>query len=192
MNTQTASAQARQAPTLDSLLAPEEKVLWRGKPVRRAFVFRTWPLSVFGLLLVVSVLCFETVVFNTEAPDSLALYAVPFGLAGLYMLAGHFLVTSSEWTNTEYMVTESRVLIRHGVFSPAVTVYSLLGLPHTEIEMHGKDVGNVMFKPRQGEGYGPWPGYQTMWPYTPGYLVGMMYIENPQTVDRIIEAARRG
>src|SRR5689334_12086756 len=91
MNTKIASSQTRPAASLDSMLGPGEKVLWRGKPVRRAFVFRTWPLSVFGLLLVVSVFCFETVILNTEAPDWLALYAVPFGLAGLYMLVGHFL-----------------------------------------------------------------------------------------------------
>ena len=68
MNTQSATARTRAVTNLDSLLGPGERVLWRGKPVRRDFVFRTWPLSVFGLVLVVAVFAFEVVVLTTEAP----------------------------------------------------------------------------------------------------------------------------
>lgn len=188
---QTATVGKAASTNLESYLAPGEKILWRGKPQRRPFILRTWPLSVFGALLVTSVAIFLLVVLTTEAPDLLAVYALPFVLAGLYMAVGHFAVTAREWANTEYMITENRVLIKHGVFSPTVTVYSLLGLPHTEIEMHGRDTGNIMFKPQQGQGYGPWPGYQNMWPYTPGYLVGLMYLHNPGEVEKIIEGARR-
>jgi hypothetical protein len=141
---------------------------------------------------VTSVVIFEVVVLTTEAPDFLAFWGIPFALAGLYMLAGHFIVTYREWTQTEYMVTGRQVLIRHGVFAPSVTTYSLLGLPHTNVQMQGQGVGNLMFVPREGEGYGPWPGYQTMWPYTPGYLLGMMYIREPEGVQRVIEGARVG
>ena len=177
---------------LDAQLAPGERVLWRGKPERNAFVLRTWPLSVFGLVLIVAAAIYEAVIFTTEAPDSLAVWGAPFALGALYMLVGHFLVTYREWRQTEYVITDSRVLIRHGVLNPTLTVYSLLGLPHTVVEMRGQDVGNIMFKPREGQGYGPWPGYQNMWPYTPGYLLGFLYVRNPQEVERVIEAARRG
>jgi hypothetical protein len=192
MKTQSvAVAKAANAP-LESYLGPGEQVLWHGKPERGPFVFRTWPLSVFGLLLVTSVTLFLIVVLTTEAPDSLAFYAIPFVLAGLYMAVGHFLVTAYEWSHTEYMVTGTRLLIRYGALTSSVTIYSLLGLPHTLVEMHGRDVGNIMFKPQEGQGYGPYPGYQTMWPYTPGYLVGLMYLRNPGQVQQIIESARRG
>ena len=177
---------------LEAQLAPGERVLWRGKPERNAFVLRTWPLSVFGAMLIVSTAIFEVVIFTTEAPDSLALWCAPFAVGALYMLAGHFLVTYREWRQTEYLITDSRVLIRHGVLNPTLTIYSLLGLPHTVVEMRGRDVGNVMFKPREGQGYGPWPGYQNMWPCTPGYLLGFLYVRNPQEVQKVIEAARRG
>jgi hypothetical protein len=106
------------------------------------------------------------------------------------MLVGHFLVTRREWANTEYLVSERQVLIRHGIWQPRLLMYSLSGLPHTVVEMRGPDVGNVMFKPREGQGYGPYPGYQTMWPYTPGYVLGLMYVRNPREVQEIIERAR--
>src|SRR5919201_3322152 len=187
------SRTARTARTdLDAQLAPGERVLWRGKPERNAFVLRTWPLSVFGAVLIVAAAIYEVVIFTTEAPDSLAVWGVPFALGALYMLVGHFLVTYREWRQTEYLITDSRVRIRHGVLNPTLTIYSLLGLPHTIVEMRGRDVGNVMFKPREGQGYGPWPGYQNMWPYTPGYLLGFLYVRNPQDVQRVIEEARRG
>lgn len=176
---------------LDANLGPVEKVLWRGKPERGHFVCRTWPLSVFGGVLMAALVAFETTILTTEAPALLACWGIPFFLAALYMLVGHFLLTTREWRNTEYLVTDTRVLIRHGVFSPRVKVYSLSALPHMLIEMRGKDVGNIMFKPQQGEGYGPWPGYQNMWPYTPGYLLGMMYLRDPQEVQKLIESARR-
>jgi hypothetical protein len=175
---------------LDAMLAPGEVVLWRGKPERRPFVFRTWPLSVFGSVLVAGAVAYVIVVLTTEAPDWMAWFAIPFLLAALYMLVGHFLVTEREWENTEYLVTERQVLIRHGLWQPRLMMYSLHGLPDTLVEMRGADVGNVMFKPREGQGYGPFPGYQTMWPYTPGYVLGLMYVRNPREVQAIIERAR--
>src|SRR6476661_8889544 len=117
MSAQIASTRKRSDASLDAYLAPGEKVLWRGKPERTPFVFRTWPLSIFGALLVTSVIIFEIVIFSSEAPDFLAFWGIPFLLAGLYMLVGHFLATYREWTQTEYMVTERQVLIRHGVLS---------------------------------------------------------------------------
>jgi hypothetical protein len=176
---------------LDARLAPGEVVLWRGKPERRDFVLRTWPLSIFGAVLIVAASAYEIVVLSTEAPDLLALVGVPFLLAALYMAVGHFLVTSLEWQNTEYLVSEQQVLIRHGILQPRLTSYSLPGLPHTVVEMRGHDIGNIMFKPREGEGYGPYPGYQTMWPYTPGYVLGLMYVRHPEQVRDLIEQARR-
>jgi hypothetical protein len=182
---------AGQGDMLDARLAPGEVVLWRGKPVRRAFVLRTWPLSVFGGVLVLAVVAFEAMVLSTEVPDLLAWMGVPFGLAALYMAVGHFFVTAREWRNTEYVVSERQVLIRHGIFRPGVARFSLLGLPQTVVEMHGPNIGHLMFKPREGEGYGPYPGYQKMWPYTPGYLLGFLYIRDPRGVQGVIERARR-
>ena len=181
-------------PAPDADLASElwagERVLWRGKPVREAFVWRTWPLSVFGGVLLTAAIVFFVVVLTTEAPDVLAFWGVPFGMAALYMAGGHFVLTNREWDHTEYLVTNRRVLIRHGIFSPRLTSYDLVGLPHTEVVMHGENVGNVMFKGPFGQGYGPAPGYKTMWPYTPGYVLGLMYVRDPASVQAIIERAR--
>lgn len=179
-----------QSAIIEAQLAPGEKVLWRGKPVRQPFVLRTWPLSIFGGVLIAAAVAFEVVVLTTEAPDLLALLGVPFLLAALYMAAGHFLVTMREWQNTEYVVSERQVLIQHGIFQPRLTMFSLHGLPNTIVQMHGQDVGNLMFEPREGQGYGPYPGYQTMWPYTPDYILGFLYIRNPQEVQNLIEKAR--
>ncbi len=173
-------------------LTPGERVLWRGKPERGPFVRRTWPFSVFGGALLAAFFAYEVTVLTTEAPDLLALWGIPFLLAALYMVVGHFLVTAREWRNTEYLVTNSRVLLRHGLLSPKLTAYSLSTLPHTLVVMTGKGVGNIMFKPAFGKGYGPGPGYRTMWPYPPGYLLGLMYISNPQQVQATIEKARSG
>ena len=105
------------------------------------------------------------------------------------MAVGHFLVTALEWRNTEYLVTERQVLIRHGIFQPTLTTYSLHGLPHTIVEMHGPDIGNLMFKPREGQGYGPYPGYQTMWPYTPDYILGFLFVRDPP-IQQLIASRR--
>ncbi len=175
---------------IENDLAPGERVLWRGKPERGPFVWRTWPLSIFGAILLSAALTFEILILTTEAPDILAAWGVPFTIAAVYMSGGHFLLTSREWENTEYLVTNSRVLIKHGVWVPRLTTYSLLSLPHTQVEMHDSEVGNVMFKPIHSGGYGPGPGYQTMWPYPHGYLLGLMYVRDPQRVRTLIEGAR--
>jgi hypothetical protein len=188
------SVTTRVAPNTDltSELRAGERVLWRGKPEREAFVWRTWPLSVFDGALLVAVIAYYVVVFTTEAPDLLSIWGVPFLILAFYMLVGHFLLTTREWNNTEYLVTNSRVLIRHGIFSPRLTSYSMGSLPHTQVVMHGQDIGNVMFKGAFGQGYGPAPGYQTMWPYTPGYVLGFMYVRDPASVQGVIERARAG
>jgi hypothetical protein len=164
-------------PTTDTGLAGElrvgERVLWRGKPEREAFVRRTWPLSVFGGALLAAVVAYYGVVLTS-------------------MLVGHFVLTRREWDHTEYLVTDSRVLIRHGIFSPRLASYALVSLPHTQVVMHGDNIGNVMFKGPFGQGYGPPPGYQTMWPYTPGYVLGLMYVRDPHGVQAVIERARSG
>ncbi len=175
----------------EKVLTPGEHVLWRGKPEKGPFVFRTWPLTVYGGLLLATVIVYWWTILTTEAPDDLAFWGIPFGIAALYMAVGHFVLTTHEWHNTEYIVTDARVLIMHGAITPKMAIYSLAGLPHTIVEMHGQDVGNIMFKPQQGQGYGPWPGYQNMWPYTPGYLLGIMYILNPEEIQQLIEEARR-
>ena len=54
-----------------------------------------------------------------------------------------------------------------------------------------KIIGNGMFKPREGQGYGPYPGYQTMWPYTPDYILGFLFVRNPHHIQQLIEQARR-
>ncbi len=189
MNARPAVIRRQEATDLDANIGPGEHVLWRGKPERKPFVLRTWPLSIFGAALLLSAIIYEVVILTTEAPDILAYWGIPFTLAALYMIVGHFLVTTLEWRNTEYLITDSRLLISHGIFSRMLTIYSLLSLPHTTLEMRRPDVGNIMFKPPEGQGYGPWPGYQTMWPYTPGYLVGLMYIRNPQRVQQLLENA---
>ena len=48
-------------------------------------------------------------------------------------------VTRREWENTEYLVSERQVLIRHGIFQPSLTQFSLHGLPNTTVEMYGTD-----------------------------------------------------
>lgn len=178
------------AESLDARLAIGEEVLWRGKPVRTAFVYRTWPLSIFGGVLLILSLIFEVLMIAGGAPWFVYVLSAPFVLGALYMAVGHFIITEMEWRNTEYMVTGRQVLIRHGIFRPNVTMFSILGLPHITLEQTGPNMGNLLFKPREGHGYGPQPGYQTMWPYTPGYVLGFLYIENPSHVQDIIDKAR--
>jgi hypothetical protein len=141
-------------------------------------------------VLLPAALAFELAMLSTNAPIFVTLAGLPFVFAALYMAVGHFVATALEWNNTEYMVTGRQVLISHGIIRPAVPMFSILGPPHTTLEMQGPNIGNVLFKPREGQGYGPAPGYQTMWPYTPGYVLGFLYIEDPADVQAIIEKAR--
>lgn len=176
--------------SLDARLAIGEEIFWRGKPVRQAFVYRTWPLSIFGGVFLLIALVSEVIFVVDGAPFFVTLLGLPFVFGALYAAVGHFVLTAMEWQNTEYMVTGRQVLIRHGILKPAITMYSILGFPHTTVEMAGPGIGNVLFTPRQGDGYGPAPGYQTMWPYTPGYVLGFLYVEDPVHVQELIEKAR--
>ena len=82
---------------LDAQLAPGEKVLWRGRPERGPFVRRTWPLSIFGTLLLMSILAFETVVlgqggdYARAVGNALASIILGVGAAALGFALGNLL-----------------------------------------------------------------------------------------------------
>jgi len=106
--TATGTAEARRDPlTPGDLLYPDERILWRGRPVPRAAIRGRILLNITVSLpfLAVVALMAARVGFGTQT----AIYAVLFGL-GLWQLARP-LRFYRQATRTLYAVTDQRVLI---------------------------------------------------------------------------------
>lgn len=113
-----------------------ETVRWQGRPAPRCFVFRNWRHSLFGLLLLLLAVWWQTVglqLASVYGQPLLAWVPLPFVLLGLYLAIGHLLLARCEWPHVFYAVTDRRILVQRGVLRrrlealplPAVTWYEL-------------------------------------------------------------------
>jgi hypothetical protein len=130
-------------------LQPGEAVLWQAKPERRLFLRKygavsAWGMAMIGIMafwFVISVLLagsLEPVIQNM-----IFFWAVPTIVIGGLLIYGPLLVASREWQHTEYILTNRRLILRHGVVSPSLNVIGLRDLPRVRAESK-KGWGNVL------------------------------------------------
>ncbi len=116
-------------------LLDNETILWKGKPEKRAFVVEK-SLAMFPLALVWLLfdLGFITSIF--ENGEGL-FFLIPFFLLHLmpvWIWLFSFLTAGKQYKNTEYFITDQRIVIRHGVV--AVNEISLFYKDLRNVQMH--------------------------------------------------------
>lgn len=102
----------------DSMLMENEKVLWRGKPLKSAFVINSiMPLAPFAIfwLLIDTIIITNSVM--SGAFEEMGLFMVVFfaiHLFPVWLWISNCLTSFRRWKNTEYIVTDKRILLRSG------------------------------------------------------------------------------
>jgi len=154
---------------LEPILQSGEDILWQGKPVRGHFV-RHGALSyrtLFGVVFLSFALFWTGMAFQMtwmapklqEGRDAVPLvfkyvfplWGLPFIVAGACLVFGPFISKVMSWKNTEYALTNQRVLIRGGAGTPTINSTELHDV--TGVTVTGEAVGSVSFT--IGEGASP-------------------------------------
>lgn len=144
-------------------LAPNEKLLWSGKP-KQGIVLRgtDFFLIPFSLMWGGFAIFWEIIVFKTNAPFFFRLCGIPFVLLGLYLIIGRFFADASQRRKIIYGLTNQRVIIISGLLSRQVKTLNLKTLSDTFLSEKSDGSGTINFgrvNPRyMWINTGWWPG----------------------------------
>ncbi|MDX9710320.1 MAG: PH domain-containing protein [Trichloromonas sp.] len=127
-------------------LAEGETLAWEGRPAPRAFTFRNWVHSLFGVLLLAVALYWQVIACGLAKAQPWpwpALVPVPFWLAGFYLAFGHLLLARLEWSRVGYAVSNRRLLARRGLFRRRLDCMELAGLCSFRVKPLGPELAHV-------------------------------------------------
>lgn len=143
-----------------SIIGPTEKLLWSGRP-QRGLMFGSHELFLipFSLLWCGFAIFWEAQVVLSGAPLFFMLWGIPFVLIGLYLVAGRFVVDMLIRANTVYGITDSRVIIRSGLFRQGMQSLLLRTLSDISLDERGDGTGTILLGPQiswRSSQFGPW------------------------------------
>lgn len=155
---------------LDKLLNADEKVLWSGKPVRKAFILPGLVSIPFGLFFLAFSIFWMWGAASAGAPNFFSLFGLPFVLVGVGVTFGPSLLQLLRYRNTEYMITDKRIITQTGAigldtrfvdFDKVQEVYVQIGVLDRLFgtgSVYAMTAGFSGFVPRGGYGYGGFAG----------------------------------
>lgn len=107
-----------QAINIDSILTKGEKVVWSGTPKKSAFIINKavtmLPVALIWLLFDGF---FIVTMFSSGAAIDTLIFAIPFfafHLLPVWIWLGNVLTAKKKWENTQYAVTDKRIIIQSG------------------------------------------------------------------------------
>jgi len=132
--------------TLDSLLRPDERVLWEGMPVPGMHLSSEDAVLIpFSIVWCGFAIFWTTMSTRMGAPGFFSLFGCFFVLIGLYFVFGRFIHSSIRAKSTGYAVTNQRVIfIERG----NVNSIPMNQIPSLEIRARNNDMGTIYFAPQ--------------------------------------------
>lgn len=124
------------------MLMPDEHILWNGTPKKSAYVLNS---SVKMLPIAIIWLLFDGFfifsIFGSGGMGSFAFFLIPFfalHLMPVWIWLSNVLTASARWKNTEYAITDKRVLLRNGLIG-----YDYKSIYYTDISNVSIHVGAI-------------------------------------------------
>lgn len=116
----------------EGMLMPDESMIWQGIPKRSAFVLNStikkMPIALIWLMIDVG---FIATFVGIGAASGMLWFLIPFFLLHLlpvWIWLSSLLTENMRWKNTEYAVTDKRIIIRNGLIG-----YEYKSIYYTEI-----------------------------------------------------------
>ena len=155
---------------IDGLLDENEKVLWRSKPVKKAFILPGLASIPFGFIFLAFSIFWMWGAVSTGAPGFFTLFGLPFVLIGLGLTFGPSLWQFLRFRNTEYVITNKRIITQTGAigldtrfvdFEKIQEVYVKIGIIDRLFgtgSVYAMTAGFSGFSPQAGFRYGGFYG----------------------------------
>lgn len=109
---------SKQKLDINSILIEGEKVIWSGIPKKSAFIMnKVVTMLPFALLWLAFDSFFIIAMFSTEGSSEMLGFAIPFfafHLMPVWIWLGNVLSAKKRWENTQYAVTDKRIIIQSG------------------------------------------------------------------------------
>ncbi|MFN0074177.1 MAG: PH domain-containing protein [Chloroflexota bacterium] len=122
-------------------LLPGETVIWKAKPERALFLRKYGAISGWGMGMI-GIMAFwfivSVILAGSLGPvihNMVFFWAVPSIIVGGLLIYGPLVVAAREWSNTDYVLTDRRLILRRGVVSPTLSVIHLSEIPRMEVEV---------------------------------------------------------
>lgn len=133
---------------LRPILGTGERLLWVGRPKRGVhFSAADIYLIPFSLLWGGFAIFWESMVITTKAPFFFKLWGIPFVLVGLYMIAGRFFADAWKRSKTVYGITNDRVIIKSGIFSPEIKSLNIKSITDITFSQKNDGSGTIVLGP---------------------------------------------
>ena len=141
---------------LDSVLDPGERLLWSGQPkqgvrLQAGDVFLI-PFSLVwgGFAIFWEATALGLVQLNSKQPTHqppifMAIWGIPFVLAGLYMIFGRFFYDAASRKRTWYGITDRRLIVFKTLFGTKILSYDFETLINLNVIERGDRSGDVLF-----------------------------------------------
>ena len=151
---------------LDKLVNVDEKVLWSDKPVRKAFILPGLVSIPIGVIFLGFAIFWMWTDASAGVPDAFSFFGLLFVLIGIGVTFGPFLFQLLRYRNTEYMITDKRIITQTGAigldtrfvdFEKVQEVYVQIGVLDRLFgtgSVYAMTAGFSGFIPRGGYGYG--------------------------------------
>lgn len=127
---------------IEGLILEGEQLLWSGKPKKNAFVInKSVVMMPFALIWFSFDAFFIGTMIRTGAFKSMLFFIIPFfaiHLMPVWMWLYNVLSANRQWENTEYAVTDKRIIIRGGTVG-----YNFRNIYYTEINSVDLHVGVI-------------------------------------------------
>lgn len=138
---------------------PGERVLWTGKPGSGLRLIEVL-LIPFSLFWGGFAIFWNVQVWSDGAPLEFALFGLPFLAVGLYLIVGRFFVDASVRRNTEYFVTNQRIVIRRSFVRQKTESLDIKRLPELNMVEDAGGKGTITFGTTRswfaGNNFGIW------------------------------------
>ncbi len=178
---------------MDRLLKTDEKILWSGKPEKKAFVLPALASIPFGLFFLAFAI-FWILTASSAGPDFFTFMGLPFVLVGIVITVGPFLWQLLRHRNTEYVITDKRIITQTGAigldtrfvdFDKIQEVYVKIGVIDRLFgtgSLYAMTAGSSNFGPQSGPyGY----GFGGMY----GFRPSLAALKEPYQVQKLLQEA---
>ena len=131
-----------------------ETVSWEGRPAPRCYTFRQWRHALFGVLLTIVCGVWEVMGVQQAAEQGwrwLAWVPLPFLGYALWLACGQLVAARLEWNRVAYAITDRRLILRYGLFSPHEVALPLERVTWFRLQPHGGELGTLRVHGGEGD-----------------------------------------